>query len=311
MKRGTPNHPKTKALARKLAVPQYAAIGILESLWHFTAQYAPNGAIGRFSNSDIADAIDFDDGDKLIQALIECCWLDEHETHRLLIHDWHEHADDAVQMRLARQIDHFANGSRPRTARLGSKEREKIEQEYVTKTHNVHTEHAQHTHAVCAPCTPPSPPLPSQALPSPAIYLPHLEQPAPRQIAAGAANTKTAGSIPHPAPRAAADPIWDVVAELWHGGKVIEAHKSAVNRVVRSFREMGATADDIRKRHGNWHKVFTRGIPTANAVIKHWHALDPPPVDDRPAWLKFQIAEADREIAEAEAKKKQQEQKHG
>jgi uncharacterized protein YdaU (DUF1376 family) len=117
--------------------------------------------------------------------------------------------------------------------------------------------------------------------------------------------------VSQPAHRAAADPIWDVVAELWHGGKVIEAHKSAANRVVRSFREMNASPDDIRKRHGNWNKVFTRGVPTANAVIKHWHALDPPPVDDRPAWLKFQIAEADREIAEAEAKKKQQEQKHG
>jgi hypothetical protein len=97
--------------------------------------------------------------------------------------------------------------------------------------------------------------------------------------------------------RAAADPIWDVVAELWHGGKVIEAHKSAANRVVRSFREMNATADDIRRRHGNWHKVFTRGVPTANAVIKHWHALDPPekpPDDDLPPWIKEHIEENNR-----------------
>ena len=56
MKRGTPDHPKTLRLARLLGIPQAAAVGILEMLWHFTGKYAVQGDIGRFQDGEIAQA---------------------------------------------------------------------------------------------------------------------------------------------------------------------------------------------------------------------------------------------------------------
>jgi hypothetical protein len=101
MKRGTITHPKTLELAAALTLTRYAAVGVLESLWHWTATYAFQGDIGRFSDRAIADGIAWDrEADELISALVKCGWLDAHEHHRLVIHDWSDHADDAVRTRL-------------------------------------------------------------------------------------------------------------------------------------------------------------------------------------------------------------------
>jgi len=98
MKRGTPGHPKTLALVTFLGIERYAAVGILESLWHFAAQYARRGDIGRHSNAAISQAIGWQgDADALVKALVDSKWLDPCPCHRLRIHDWPEHADQAVQ----------------------------------------------------------------------------------------------------------------------------------------------------------------------------------------------------------------------
>lgn len=97
-------HTKLKRLVRALKVPQYAAVGILESLWHLTAREAPEGNIGKLSNEDIAAWIDWQgDADGLIAALVTAGWLDEIQVDRLVVHDWHEHADDATKKAIARQ----------------------------------------------------------------------------------------------------------------------------------------------------------------------------------------------------------------
>jgi hypothetical protein len=97
-------HTKLKRLVRALKVPQYAAVGILESLWHLTAREAPEGNIGKLSNEDIAIWIDWDgDSDALIYALVASGWIDEDEYQRLMIHDWQEHADDATKKAMDRQ----------------------------------------------------------------------------------------------------------------------------------------------------------------------------------------------------------------
>lgn len=160
MKRGTVEHPKTKALARALKIPQYSAVGILESLWHWTAQFAPAGDVGRYENSDIADGVHWDgDAEKLVAALVSCRWLDEHDEHRLVIHDWSTHADDAVNLVLARRTTFFTDGTRPKLTRLAKPERERIQSQF--DTHGAHTE-----------CTLPIPshPLPK---PSPPIAIAH------------------------------------------------------------------------------------------------------------------------------------------
>lgn len=115
MKRGTPDHPKTLALMDSLACPKPMAVGILELLWHFTARYAPQGDIGRWSDANIAAGVCWaGDPSALVRALLSSGWLDEHAKHRLVVHDWHDHADDATKKHIQRNELRFATASRKR-----------------------------------------------------------------------------------------------------------------------------------------------------------------------------------------------------
>lgn len=110
MKRGTPNHPKVYALAEALGVRRVTAVGYLEMLFHFTATYSPAGDIGRFSDKRIATGVDWAGRpEKLVEALLQAGFLDRHPTYRLVIHDWHDHADESVKKRLARAKISFAS----------------------------------------------------------------------------------------------------------------------------------------------------------------------------------------------------------
>src|SRR5262249_24019518 len=104
MKRGTPDHPKVYALAEALNVRRPAALGHLEMLFHFAAQYAPHGDVGRFPDKRIAAALDCPGRpEKLIDALVRTGWLDHDSGARLVVHDWHEHADRTTLQRLSRK----------------------------------------------------------------------------------------------------------------------------------------------------------------------------------------------------------------
>jgi hypothetical protein len=108
MKRQAVGHTKMKKLCRILKVPTYVSVGILESLWHLVAREAPLGDIGKLSNEDIAIGIDYDrDPVELVSALIESGWLDPSDKYRLLVHDWHEHADDAIRKSINRSGKEF------------------------------------------------------------------------------------------------------------------------------------------------------------------------------------------------------------
>jgi len=103
MKRGTIEHPKMKRLARELGIEHLLAVGIMEALWHWTARYAPAGDIGKHSDADIADGIGYrGDMSRLVQTLADVGFIDRCERHRLIIHDWPDHADDAVKKWAAR-----------------------------------------------------------------------------------------------------------------------------------------------------------------------------------------------------------------
>jgi hypothetical protein len=109
MKRGTPDHPKTLDLQAELHLSKWGAVGVLECLWHFAAQYARQGDIGRFSDEQIARAIGWEgDAGQLVVALVRAGWLDECPRYRLVIHDWSEHADDTTKKNLARRKLGFA-----------------------------------------------------------------------------------------------------------------------------------------------------------------------------------------------------------
>lgn len=89
MKREAIGHTKMKRLCRRLDIPLWQGVGLLESIWHLTAREAPRGDIGKLSDEDIALAIDYrGDESKLIDALIESGWLDLDPVARLVIHDW-------------------------------------------------------------------------------------------------------------------------------------------------------------------------------------------------------------------------------
>lgn len=96
-------HPKFIRLKLELGIPKYQALGLLESLWHFTGRYTPCGDIGRYEDGDIEAWLEWDgEPGVLIAALIKSHWLDKDKTHRLVVHDWSTHADKATKMALKR-----------------------------------------------------------------------------------------------------------------------------------------------------------------------------------------------------------------
>lgn len=79
------------------------AVGLLEMLWHFTAEFAPQGDIGKYSDGRIEGAMDWKGKPgKLLSALSTSGWVDRDEPTRLLVHDWEDHCDDSVRKKLKR-----------------------------------------------------------------------------------------------------------------------------------------------------------------------------------------------------------------
>ncbi len=108
MKRGTPRHPKTYALAESLSIPLPHAVGILEMLWHHAAQYTPCGDIGSLPNGAIAEAVCWTKKPAdLIAALVENGWVDVCPVSRYLIHDWEEHCEQSVRKWMERNGKSF------------------------------------------------------------------------------------------------------------------------------------------------------------------------------------------------------------
>jgi hypothetical protein len=86
MKRGTPRHPKILELSALLGIPDYSSCGLLEMLWHFTAEFALPGDIGKYTDEAIAKALCWDGAStKLVEALCVSRWLDRCECHRLRV----------------------------------------------------------------------------------------------------------------------------------------------------------------------------------------------------------------------------------
>lgn len=85
------------------------AVGILERLWHATIANAIQGNIGKLSDDDIAEAVGWlGDASALVGALVDAGWVDRCEVHRLVVHDWHEHAPDFVRGNLSKHNRKFA-----------------------------------------------------------------------------------------------------------------------------------------------------------------------------------------------------------
>lgn len=101
--------PRTVSLSELLGnVRLYHVWGLIEGLIHFAAKHAPQGALGEFSNSQIAKGLDYppEDADLLIQSLISTGILESHNcctAHRIMIASWKENMPDMTRKYLRRQ----------------------------------------------------------------------------------------------------------------------------------------------------------------------------------------------------------------
>jgi len=106
------DHPKTLDLAARLNVELPTAIGYLELLWAFTGKKAPQGNIGKWPDGAIARACYWmGRPEQFTQALQESGFLDADSTHRLTVHDWHEHAPRWVKSKLSSLNVGFVSGT--------------------------------------------------------------------------------------------------------------------------------------------------------------------------------------------------------
>ena len=114
MKTTTITSMKFLKLKRKLGLPHWQAVGLLESMWVFCMANAMAGDIGRHSNEDIATALEWaGDADQLIENLVATGWLDRHPDCRLAIHDWEDHCPNFVKGVMTRHGKTFVSSTVP------------------------------------------------------------------------------------------------------------------------------------------------------------------------------------------------------
>lgn len=103
MKRETLRHPKLHDLCAELDCSRPEALGYLTLLWDFTADQATEGDIGKWKNGAIARACDWQGApDEFIRALVSAGWLDRDPCYRLIVHDWSDHAERWVSLKLGK-----------------------------------------------------------------------------------------------------------------------------------------------------------------------------------------------------------------
>ena len=116
MKHQVPESVKFKKLQRRLGLSRVAVAGTLELLWIATQKNAPEGDIGRFDDETIAIECDWEgDPAELVNALVDTGWLDRCDIHRLVVHDWPEHAPSWIRRQLARHGKSFVTVSSRQT----------------------------------------------------------------------------------------------------------------------------------------------------------------------------------------------------
>ena len=81
-------HPKVYRLAETLKVEQYAAVGLVVSLWTWALTHAPDGDLEKFPDAALARACYWKKSPSaFVQALTAAGWLDEPKH----LHDWDEY----------------------------------------------------------------------------------------------------------------------------------------------------------------------------------------------------------------------------
>ena len=113
-------HDKTYALAEKLRVPNYTAVGIMVSLWSWAAVNAPDGDITGYPPRAIADAVGWRKGaEALANALLETRLIADEDGRRVIRH-WERYA-----ALLMEAVERQRESTRQRVQKYRSKAKEK------------------------------------------------------------------------------------------------------------------------------------------------------------------------------------------
>lgn len=101
-------HPKAKKAARMLGISVPAIVGHLHFLWWWCLEYAQDGDLSQFDDSDIADAAGWEgDAKQFVRALLDCGpgesfgFLEQSKDGGILIHDWMDYAGRLIEKRQA------------------------------------------------------------------------------------------------------------------------------------------------------------------------------------------------------------------
>lgn len=106
--RAVPDHPKFADLKAILKQPKGSTMGWLETMWHFTGRFTPRGNIGKYTDAQIEAWLEWDGiPGELMAAFVKAKWIDVDPEHRLLVHDWPQHADKATKNALNRANQPF------------------------------------------------------------------------------------------------------------------------------------------------------------------------------------------------------------
>lgn len=108
------DHPKFADLKMRLGLSRFETLGLLESIWHFAGRFTPQGNIGKYSDDQIEAWIEWKGAPgAAIEALQSSRWIDPCSLNRLVIHDWHEHADKTIKQFLVRNKLAFVTAIHP------------------------------------------------------------------------------------------------------------------------------------------------------------------------------------------------------
>ncbi len=125
-----PRHPKTLALAQALKVSRRETVGILVDLWTWGLSCADeDGSLKSIGEEGIALALDWPvkKAGKLVQAFVQCGWLDRQENGQYRLHDWPDYTSKLSEKR--------RDAERKRRARKHGQSEEKQEKAPDTSGH--------------------------------------------------------------------------------------------------------------------------------------------------------------------------------
>lgn len=273
-------HPKMVDLAERLGRPHYVAVGIVEMLIHNTALYAIQGDIGKYDNARIAKMLEWDgDPDALIDALIGAGWVDKCDVHRLLTHDWAQHADRHTKKKASgRGLEMIAGPvrgeqSESRPAKSGRKTRKVRRTDTQSQDPDFADQDSGSESHVRPPGSGPEPePGPEPGCSAAAAATADREPDAP----AG----EPERTPPKPKAERKPDPVWDAIVERWFPSGVTPREESRVGAFARDFRTKIGDADPrtaiaahVEAHRRKWSKIDP---VTPDSVLKHWDSLIPP-----------------------------------